>query len=202
MDAETIAAYQRSAAAHCARYRLIVPNELRRFMPAGFHAGEPTADIGCGSGRDTAWLSARGFPTAGYDASPAMLAEARAAFPALTFAEERLPALASIADEAYANVLCVSTLMHLPADELPLAVASLARILRPRGRLLLSVRTGVSGALREADGRLFTPITAEQLAGWLADAGFTIVRQQPEADPYRAEISWQTVLAERLSQRR
>ena len=35
-------------------------------------------DIGCGSGREVAWLNASGFPAAGFDASEGLLAEARA----------------------------------------------------------------------------------------------------------------------------
>ena len=65
MDSSTLQAYNRDAAAFCARYRLIVPTELRQFAPAFFHPGQPTADIGCGCGRDLAWLSERGYPVTG-----------------------------------------------------------------------------------------------------------------------------------------
>jgi 2-polyprenyl-3-methyl-5-hydroxy-6-metoxy-1,4-benzoquinol methylase len=41
-----------------------------------FHLGASTADIGCGPGRDTAWLSANGYSVVGYDASEPMLAQA------------------------------------------------------------------------------------------------------------------------------
>lgn len=199
MDEQTIAAYNSSAAARCERYRLILPNELRRFVPAGFHKGQPTADIGCGSGSDMVWLNTQGFPTTGYDAAEAMLAEARAAFPAIAVHHESLPALASIPGASYMNVLCNATLMHVPAEQQPAAVAALARILRPGGRLLLSVRSGRDGALREPDGRLFTPTTPEQIAAMLSAAGLATLEQHDDADSYRPGIQWHTVLAEKVT---
>ena len=199
MDEQTIAAYNTSAAERCERYRLILPNELRRFVPAGFHKGQPTADIGCGSGSDVAWLDGQGFPTTGYDAAEAMLAEARAAFPTITVYHESLPNLGSIASASYMNALCNATLMHVPAEQQPAAVAALARILLPGGRLLLSVRSGRAGALREPDGRLFTPISDEQLTAMFQAAGLATLEQHDDADSYRPGILWHTVLAEKVT---
>ena len=82
MDAQTLHAYESSAAVRCQHYRLILPTELLQFAQAFFHPGQLTADLGCGSGRDVDWLNRHGFPAIGYDASPAMLAEARAAYSA------------------------------------------------------------------------------------------------------------------------
>lgn len=199
MDAQTLAAYERSAPERCAHYRLIVPTELRQFAQGFFHPGQPTADIGCGSGRDVAWLNQHDFPAVGYDASPAMLAEARLAYPAIDVRADSLPALASIPDAFYANVLCGATLMHLPAEELPGAVAALARILRPGGRLLLSVRSSGTGDPREADRRLFTPLSAELLGQLLAGAGLVVQQVRHEADYYRPRVSWLTMLVERAA---
>src|SRR5690242_1038833 len=62
MDAQTLAAYERAAGERCAHYRLIVPTELRQFAQGFFYPGQPTADIGCGGGRDVAWLNQHDFP--------------------------------------------------------------------------------------------------------------------------------------------
>ncbi|CAG4890996.1 class I SAM-dependent methyltransferase [Paraburkholderia saeva] len=43
-----------------------------------------TADIGCGNGRDVAWMAANGYRVTGFDASPGLLAEARRLHPDLT----------------------------------------------------------------------------------------------------------------------
>jgi SAM-dependent methyltransferase len=47
----------------------------------------PVADVGCGSGRVTAFLHDLGVPTSGIDLSPRMVAAARRTYPALRFIE-------------------------------------------------------------------------------------------------------------------
>lgn len=197
MDPQTIAAYQQSASIRCAHYRLIAPTELLQFAHSAFHHGQPTADIGCGSGRDVAWLNQHGFPAVGYDASPAMLAQARQAYPSIVVREDRLPELASIADASYTNILCSATLMHISTADLLSAISSLARILHANGRLLLSVRSSRTDGEREADGRLFTPISSAWLEEHLIGVGLTIRAVRQESDWYRQGVTWLTMVAEK-----
>jgi SAM-dependent methyltransferase len=140
MDQQTVVFYTQHAADLCARYRRIAPDGLYDLIRAWFHAGAATADIGCGSGRDVAWLTDHGFAAVGYDASPAMLAEARAAYPTIDVRTGALPDLATIPDDTYANILCAATLMHVPRTDIITAVLNLARILRPAGRMILAYR--------------------------------------------------------------
>jgi len=116
MDQRTLAAYEAEAGWIAQQYRSIsTPMGLQQQMLAFFHAGESVADIGCGSGRDTAWLAEHDFSVVGYDGSPAMLAEARKYYPHLRFEQALLPDLRGIADESFANLLCAATLMHIEA---------------------------------------------------------------------------------------
>lgn len=75
MDAQTLLVYESRAAEFCARYRATEPRALYGLIEGFFLRGAPTADVGCGSGRDVAWLSRNGFPCVGYDGSPAMIAK-------------------------------------------------------------------------------------------------------------------------------
>ncbi len=197
MDSQTIHTYNTRAAAFCADYRRATPAALYRLVQQHFHHELPTADIGCGSGRDTAWLTAHGYPTIGYDASPAMLDEARRAYPGLTLREAALPALATIPDCAYANVLCCAVLMHLPRGAIAPAVGSLARILRPGGRVLLSYRASDDVGERAEDGRLFTPMVAEAWPALLAGAGLRVRATAYQDDATRAGVCWLTLAGER-----
>ena len=197
VDTQTISVYDANAAAFCARYRLIAPTELLQHVRDFFYPGQPSADIGCGSGRDVAWLNAQGFPAIGYDASPAMLDEARAAFPSIDVREATLPDLDGIADQVYANVLCSAVLMHLRREELGSAAASLARVLRPGGRLLLAYRSSEAGGEREADGRLFTAILPGELTLLLEAARMRTIRATEQADSYRPGVTWYTLLTEK-----
>jgi SAM-dependent methyltransferase len=109
-----------------------------------FTLGGKTADIGCGTGRDVAWLNDHGFPAVGYDAAEGLLARAAAEFPSLVFKRAALPALDDIGRDTYDNVLCETVVMHLPPDEVTQACARLFDILRPAGTLYLSWRVAES----------------------------------------------------------
>src|SRR5262249_3074876 len=106
------------------------------------------------------------------DASEGMLTAAAAAFPDLEFRRAALPDLAEVADGQFGNVLCWATFMHLPAEEIAGGVANLARILAPRGRLILSAGATSLPGEREPAGRLFIAIEAAQLTALLEAAGF------------------------------
>ena len=77
-----------------------------------------TADIGCGSGRDTAWLNQQGFSATGFDASEGLLSEARRRHPDINFqhaALPRLPPLAgSISMAPSATFSAETVISHLP----------------------------------------------------------------------------------------
>src|SRR5437763_5965335 len=95
-DAETLEAYDRGAADFCRLYRAIEPAPICDLIRALFIPGGSTADIGCGSGRDVAWLVRHGFPPVGYDPSRAMLEQAWAAYSELDLRMDSLPHLTTI----------------------------------------------------------------------------------------------------------
>ena len=92
-------------------------------------------DAACGTGRHAAFLATRGHRVAGIDTSPAMLARARARVPAAALAVGSLVAL-PISSASVGVAVCALALMHLP--DLRPAIAELARVVRPGGRLVLS----------------------------------------------------------------
>lgn len=137
MDVTTLAAHDAQPDRFSELYRSIDPEPLRRLMLAFFHAGQPTADIGCGSGRDVDWLLQQGFPTVGYDASEGMLRQARSYFPGIVVGQSSLPDLANIPSDEYGNILCAATLMHVGRENLITAILNLARVLRPAPTLAM-----------------------------------------------------------------
>ena len=95
----------------------------------------PALDAACGTGRHAAALAAAGRQVTGVDASQEMLATAQRKVPSASFLVGDLEDL-PLEDESFALVVCGLALSHLPRIE-P-AIAELARVLRPGGRLLLS----------------------------------------------------------------
>lgn len=155
MDERTRATYDREAAAFAREWdEQPAPTDLHALIRRFFKSG-PTADIGCGSGRDTAWLNAHGFPAVGYDASEGLLGEARRLHPGLRFQPAVLPGLAGIADNGFVNVLCETVIMHLDATMIVPAVGRLISILEPGGTLYLSWRVTEGVDRRDDHGRLY-----------------------------------------------
>ncbi|HXW28247.1 MAG TPA: class I SAM-dependent methyltransferase [Xanthobacteraceae bacterium] len=156
MDRETLGAYDRDAAAFAYEWETQpAPSDMHDLIRCYFDAG-PTADIGCGSGRDTAWLNENGYPAVGYEASEGLLAEARRLHPRVQFRYAALPELGGIADDTFSNVLCETVIMHLPPNAIIASVKRLVAILRPGGMLYLSWRVTAGEDKRDERGRLYS----------------------------------------------
>lgn len=153
-DARVRASYEALAAAYGDRYEGVLADQPfeqwlldRVAADAGSH---PVADVGCGTGQLTAFLAGRGTRAFGFDVVPAMVAEARRRHPELPFEVADLHRMLKPRDDdGWGAVLAFYSLSHLAPSELGTAVASLARILRPGGRLLLAL--GAGPALRHRD---------------------------------------------------
>jgi len=172
MDRNTIDAYDTAARAFAADWLgQPPPDDMYALLARFFLAGGRTADIGCGAGRDVAWLDAHGFPATGFDASPGLLEQAAAAYPHGEFRLALLPALDGLASASFDNVLCETVIMHLPPDEVGAACARLLDILKPRGVLYLSWRVATDDqTTRDAHGRLYASFDVAAVQAALAGA--------------------------------
>ena len=179
MDNQTVAAYDEAGGAFARDWSAQPPPyDLYEILRHYFKSG-PTVDIGCGSGRDAAWLAAHGFEVAGYDASPGILREAIALHPQLNFGIATLPQLEGLQSGSYQNVLCETVIMHLHTDTIGHAVRSLLRLLRPSGTLYLSWRVTEGGSLRDQNGRLYSAFGKELVLNEL-DLGVRVLLDQEQ----------------------
>ena len=168
MDPETLLAYDGAAAAFAEDWhRQPAPADLHAVVRRFFRPG-PTADIGCGSGREVAWLAANGYPAVGYDPSGGLLAQARARYPRLVFEAAALPDLAGISAGTFDNVLCETVIMHLPPDLIAPSVRRLVSILKPDGILYLSWRVTAGADQRDPQGRLYAAFGKDVVLGALS----------------------------------
>jgi 2-polyprenyl-3-methyl-5-hydroxy-6-metoxy-1,4-benzoquinol methylase len=109
-------------------------------------------DAGCGSAVKSIQLAKRGFRVRALDFSDAILEEGRHAAAAAGYADRITFERADLTDLALesgsaAGVLCWGVLMHVP--DIDRAVANLARIVAPGGRLIVS-----EGNFRSVQSRL------------------------------------------------
>jgi SAM-dependent methyltransferase len=147
-------------------------------LPAGV-----ALDAACGTGRHGAYLASLGHRVIGVDATPEMLAVARAKIPEAELHEGDLGDLPLAADSVDLAV-CAIAVGHLP--ELAPALTELARVLRPGGHLVLTDSRGLIGdvglplARTRADGTFgYIPVWSRLASEYLAAAlplGFEVRR--------------------------
>ncbi|NUR58506.1 MAG: class I SAM-dependent methyltransferase [Catenulispora sp.] len=187
--AQTRTSYDTVAASYADMLRgLLDDSPYERALLALFaeqvHAagGGPVADVGCGSGRITAFLHGIGVDAFGIDLSPAMVEVARRDFPGLRFKVGSMTDL-DLADGSLGGLLAWYSLIHIPDDELGSVLGHFRRVLRPGAPLLLGFHVGDESKLK-TQGYGGHPMNVyvhrrqpSRMAGWLADAGFTVEAQ-------------------------
>jgi SAM-dependent methyltransferase len=106
------------------------------FFPLVPPPGRRTLEVGCGEGRVTRDLAARGHRIVGLDCSPALLRHAAMADSAGRYVRADAAAV-PFADGAFDLVVAYNSLMDV--DDMPGSVDEAARVLAPGGRLCFCV---------------------------------------------------------------
>lgn len=122
-------------------------------------AGRLTLDVGCGEGRLSRDLSARGHRVAGYDGSPTLVGLAREASPELEFTladAAALPVADGVAD------LVAAFMVLQDVDDLPGAVAEAFRVLEPGGCLCAAIVHPLNSAGRFTGDAADSPFVIEE----------------------------------------
>ena len=200
MDVETVATYDRIAQGFASQWwstRLTA--HMERFASL-VRPGAVVVDLGCGPGRDTAWLGELGFAAVGMDASSGMLLEAKRRLgpSGVRAVQGDLVALPLASGCASGAWVCAS-LLHLTVAETAVALAEVARVVELGGALFVSVQAGSGTATKSSTSgdRRFTFWDADRLASAVAAAGFDVgVAEAAPADPSTG-VSWVAVHAVR-----
>ena len=164
-------------------------------MTAGTAGADPRVlDAGCGTGRMSAYLAARGCLVEGVDLSPGMVAMARRDHPGLPFEVGSLSALPH-ADAVFGGVLLWYSIIHTPPSGVAAVFAEVSRVLRPGGYVLVATQAGegvrdVAPSYRALGFEVVLErqlYTADAVAAHLAAVGLEEVRrlERPARDGER-----------------
>jgi SAM-dependent methyltransferase len=142
----------------------------------------PVLDAGCGTGRVSAHLAARGLEVFGIDLSPGMVKLARRTYPQLRFnvgALENLP----VSDAALGGLLAWYCLIHTAPHGLSTIVSEFARVLKPGAWLLAAFQAGDGQCVKRTSAYGHSVAltnyrhNAQHLVAVLSEAGFDIDAQ-------------------------
>jgi SAM-dependent methyltransferase len=147
-------------------------------------------DIGAGTGRDAAALAAMGHHVVAVE--PIARFRERAALlhpsPRIEWVDDSLPDLAGLGGrQPFTLVMLTAVWMHLNEPQRRRAMPRIARLLRPGGVVLLSLRHGPVPA-----GRRMFEVSADETVELAAAEGLTTAaRLERQADIFgRPEVTW------------
>lgn len=201
MDAATADFYSKNAPAMAARYESAA-SSISNYFAVAFPSGSRVLDIGAGSGRDLAALIRSGFDAYGVEPIAQLRAQACQHHPELAdrLAAGQLPTLEAPFGGGFDGILCSAVLMHVPESELFDTALALRQLLRPHGRLLISLplaRTDVSDQDRDPGGRLFQVYLPDYLQLLFERLGLQKIGRWDSDDALgRPETRWYTMLFE------
>ncbi|MEX2245463.1 MAG: class I SAM-dependent methyltransferase [Dehalococcoidia bacterium] len=142
---------------------------FRRLLRRESFAGADVLDVGTGVGRWARWYA--GWPDArvvGIDIEPQRLARARSLGGGVRYEEMSADAL-TFEDASFDVINSVTVLQHVPHDVKRRAIAEMARVLRPGGRVVLFEVTDTSD-----DAPHVFPWSASQWRREFARHGFVV----------------------------
>jgi len=177
-DKETLSVYAAKADEYAKRFTTKKPDlHLAAFMLAVPKGGR-VLDLGCGTGRSTAFMIEAGLLAEGLDASAEMaeIARTKNGVDVAVGGFETLDSVGAF-DGIYANF----SLLHAPKAEFPEHLVRISRALVSGGFLHIGLKTG-TGEKRDALGRFYAFYTDAEITGLLADAGFVVIERSFGAD--------------------
>ncbi|MGN7294612.1 class I SAM-dependent methyltransferase [Rhizobium sp. SAFR-030] len=150
--------YASNSAAYAAHSREPNHTRLERFV-AQLRENARVLELGCGNGRDSAWMIGRGLDVVPTDGTQEMAEEAARRLgvdvPVLRFADIE-------AVGTFGGIWANACLLHVPRPELAGILARIHRALRPGGIFYASYKAGdIDG--RDGLGRYYNYPSAEEL---------------------------------------
>lgn len=191
---DPVAGYDANGAALVARYEQLRSEDVHAafvgFLPPG--SDRLALDIGAGSGRDAAWLVSLGFEVVAVEPARGMreAGSTRHIGSGIRWLDDRLPALAAThrLGLAFDVILMSGVFMHVPPEQRSRAFRKIATLLKPGGRLLMSVRDGAGST-----DRPMWPVSTSELEAHARAQGLMILKVAAGADlQQRSEVQWTT----------
>ena len=196
MTTDTIGPYDRGFREFTEAYEAFGFADIHRdalpFLP---RAPGLVLDVGAGSGRDAAWFAEQGWDVLAVEPAASLRAEAARLHgsPRIRWLDDRLPALAAVhrLGLAFDLVWLSGVWMHVAPEDRRRAMRKLATLLKPGGRMCLTLRHGPP-----PEGRPMWPVDAHEVERLGLEFGLALRVATERRDDLqgRGGVRWQTVI--------
>ena len=164
-------------------------------------------DVGAGNGRDAKYFAEQSTNRQTFEVVAVEPALKLAAFGArytsdlnVNWIDDHLPRLnrLTIYRNGFNLILLSAVWMHIPTEERLSALQTLAKLMTPNGRLVISLRFGP-----HEDTRILHPVSAEEIEALAKKAHLRVIEcSDRDTDKLgRTQVFWQTLVLQRDSDR-
>lgn len=172
--------------------------DIQRYLPV---APSEILDVGAGPGRDAIWLARQGHKVTAVEPAEGLRlsGQQKSAGLDVVWIDDRLPELAVVAARParFDFILLSAVWMFLPPDLRRPALQSLAGLLKPQGRIGMTVQTA-SAARQEL--KFFTPTEDYAALAESASLHMEACLDVPDSQG-RSDTSWQSVVFSKVLSR-
>ncbi|MBM9616862.1 class I SAM-dependent methyltransferase [Desulfobulbus rhabdoformis] len=150
-------------------------------------------EIGSGTGRDAAWLAAKGHRVLAVEPVSLFLEAGRELHqsPHIKWLNDSLPSLSRVIqrNEKYDLALLVSVWQHVPKEEKFESLKNIRFLVRRSGMLIISIRNGPGSSKREC-----YPTSVQETVNIARQCGFRFIAsreaQSVQKSNQRAKVTW------------
>lgn len=203
MGQSTLNYYSQNSLKVAERYESANVTKLHDFLLSSLKPGGRLLELGCGSGRDAAFMVNQGFKVLATDGSASMVQQAKTHHPELAGHVVHLKLPDGLSNElgVFDGIYAVAVLMHLSVQEIERTIRAVNPLLTAKGRFIFSVPARRDEALTNAfdsKGRRFTALSPDRWKDLCLKHNLQIVRTMISEDGLgRDGIVWMNCLAEK-----
>ncbi len=192
--AQNMSYYNQNAKSYAKQTEALLQEAQIAIFCQSLPSGARVLDVGCGSGRDSAYFLKQGFEVVALDASEALAQEAqeRIGQPVVVKPVQEVDWLS-----AFDAIWCSASLLHVPKVQMPDVLERLHTALRPEGVFFASFKVG-KGEQTDALGRFFSYYEPQEI-GALCAPFFEKLSLRVDEDSIGRQQQWVSVQAQKRS---
>ncbi len=195
MDTKTTAFYKQNATKLAQQYESVDFTQIHKdwchFLPKNGNV----LDIGAGTGRDASYMAQQGLDVIAVEPvqSLSLIAQQIHATPNVQWFSDQLPDLSQVQrlQIQFDLILLCAVWMHIAPTQRPRSIRKLADLLRPGGKIVLTLRHGPCH-----DERTMYPVSAGEIEQLAKQHGliYTLINKASEDALGRSDVHWETVV--------